>query len=66
MTDLRKSKILVFASTALVVLILVYNMAQEFVVPEIEGYIQRRIYYEKVILKKDLSEHKGMYWKETE
>jgi hypothetical protein len=66
MTDLRKSKILVFASTALVVLILVYNMAQEFVVPEIEGYIQRRIYYEKVILKKDLSEHKGMYWKEIE
>lgn len=66
MTDKKKFKILAILATLLTVLILSYNVLSEYFMPEIEGYLERRIYYEKVISKKGLSMHKGMYWKEKE
>ncbi|MFA4828477.1 MAG: hypothetical protein WC855_11865 [Thermodesulfovibrionales bacterium] len=66
MTDKKKFKILATLATVLTVLILSYNVLSEYFMPEIEGYLERRIYYEKVISKKGLSMHKGMYWKEKE
>jgi len=69
MTDIKKFKILILITTVLTILILSYNVLQEYFMPEIEGYLQsreRQIYYERVISKKGLSMHKGMYWKEKE
>ena len=66
MTDIRKFRLLAILTTILVVLILSYNIFQEYFMSGIGGYIQRRIYYERTISKKGLSLHKGMYWKEKE
>jgi len=66
LNDIRKFRLLAILTTTLIVLILSYNVISEYFMPEIEGYLERRIYYEKVISKKGLSMHKGMYWKEKE
>lgn len=66
LNDIRKFRLLAILTTIFIVLILSYNILQEYFMPEIEGYLERRIYYEKVISKKGLSMHKGMYWKEKE
>ena len=66
MTDSTRFKILLFASTTLVGLILSYSIIQEYVVFDIDAYLQRRSYYERVISKKGLSLHKGLYWKEKQ
>lgn len=66
MTGEKKSKILILVTTVLTILILSYNLLQEYLMPEMEGYIKRRLYYEGTISKKGISLHKGMYWKEKE
>lgn len=64
MTDTKKSKLLMLLMTTLTVLTISYNVLQEYVMPDINGYWQRRLYYERVISKKGLPLHKGMYWEE--
>ncbi len=64
--DSKKFRLLALLVTALTILTLSYNVLSGYFMPEIEGYIKRRIYYESVISKKGLSLHKGMYWKEEE
>lgn len=66
MTDSKKFRILVILMTLLSVFILLYNILQDSLFQDIEGYIERRMYYERVISKKGLSLHKGMYWREKE
>lgn len=66
MSDVKKFNIVIKLVTALVVLILSYNILQEYILTGAGDYVKRRLYYEKVISKKDLSLHKGMYWKEKE
>ncbi len=66
MTDTTRFRILTASSTALVVLICVYAVLQEYIMPDMEGYLQRKSYYERVIQKKGLSLQKGLYWKEKE
>ncbi len=66
MTDSKKFRILVILITLLSVFILLYNILQDSLFQDIEGYIERRMYYERVISKKGLSLHKGMYWREKE
>jgi hypothetical protein len=46
----------------LCLLVLASQVLQEQV-SNIGQYAERRWYYEKTISKKDLSLHKGMYWK---
>jgi len=62
MRDERKFRIAAVFATVLCVLAIAYNVAQEYFIPDIEAYIQRRIYYERVISKKGLSMHKADYW----
>lgn len=64
MTDEKKFRILLSLAALLTVAAISYNVLQEYVMPDIEGYWQRRLYYESVISKKGLTLHKGMYWKE--
>lgn len=64
MRDEKKIRFFVFLGAFLSVLIMAYNISEEYFIPEIEGYIKRRIYYEKVISKKGLSLHNAMYWEE--
>ena len=64
MNDTKKFHMLIAAATTLVVLILAYTIAQEYLMPDIEGYLQRKSYYERVITKKGLDLHPGLYWKE--
>ncbi|MBI4709552.1 MAG: hypothetical protein HY806_06105 [Nitrospirae bacterium] len=64
MTDIKKFKILIIATATLIALTLSYNILQEHLMPGIEGYLERKVYYENVISKKGLSLHKGMYWRE--
>jgi len=66
MNDTRKFNILILITTILIIFILSYSIFQEYFMTEVGGYLQRRFYYERVISKKGLSLHKGMYWKEKE
>lgn len=66
MTDLSKFKTLTLLSAILIFFVISFNLLQEYIMPNVKVYLERRIYYEKVISKKDLSLHKGMYWREKE
>jgi hypothetical protein len=66
MTDTNKFKAVLLTAAALIGLTLAYSVVQEHVLPGIEGYVQRKNYYERTISKKGLSEHKAMYWKVQE
>jgi hypothetical protein len=66
MSDTKKFNILIKVMTAIIVLILSYNIFQEYIMTGVGDYVKRRMYYERVISKKGLSLHKGMYWKEKE
>ncbi len=66
MTDSRKFRILVILTTVVAVFILLHNILKDSIFQDIEGYVQRRVYYERVISKKGLGLHKGMYWREKE
>ena len=59
-----KFKILLAVSTVLIFSALAYNIFEEVFFRDIEGYVQRRLYYERVISRKGLDLHKGMHWKE--
>jgi len=54
LNDIRKFRLLAILTTVLTILILSYNILQKYFMPEIEGYLERRIYYEKAISKKGL------------
>jgi hypothetical protein len=63
MRDARKFKLLSAAAALLCMLSVAYNMASEYILPDIEDYIKRRLYYEQVISKKGLSLHEAEYWR---
>ncbi len=66
MKDERKFRAFIIAATILVVVILAYNVTQEFFRTEIGGYLQRKLYYEEVISTKGLPMHPAEYWKKME
>jgi hypothetical protein len=66
MKDEKKFRILTVLSTLLIICILSYNVLQEYFMTEIGGYLKRRIYFEKVILKKGLTLHEAKYWRKME
>ena len=66
MKDEKKFRLSVIFAAALCVFAIAYNIAEEYVLPDIENYIQRRLYYEKVISRKGLSMHEAKYWREQE
>jgi hypothetical protein len=66
MNDKKKSQMLIAAAASLVVLVLAWTILQEHIMPDVEGYLQRKSYYERVISEKGLELRKGMYWKEKQ
>ncbi len=64
MRDEKKFKLVTAVSLVVCVLAILYNIASEYLIPDMEGYIQRKLYYERVISKKGLSLHKAQYWRE--
>jgi|Deesub1362A_J573_1020465.scaffolds.fasta_scaffold00004_283 hypothetical protein len=66
MRDERKFKVFIIFVAVLCVLAIGYNIAEEYFLPDIENYIQRRLYYERVISKKGLSLHEAKYWRKKE
>ncbi len=66
MKDEKKFRILTVLSTLLIISILSYNVLQEYFMTEIGGYLKRRVYFEKVILKKGLTLHEAEYWRKME
>jgi len=66
MRDTRKFNILIIAVVMLTALVILQNVAKEYFMADIEGYVKRRLYYERTISQKGLSEQKGMYWREKE
>jgi hypothetical protein len=66
MKDDRKFRVTAIISLLLIVLILSYNILQEYYMTEIGGYLTRRAYYEKVISKKGLKLHKAKFWRNIE
>jgi hypothetical protein len=64
MKDARKFRLVLFFAASLCVLSIVYNVVSEYVLPEMEGYFKRKLYYESVISKKGLSMHEADYWRE--
>ena len=49
MKDDRKFRLAVVFAALLCVLTVAYNIAGEYLIPDIESYVQRRLYYERVI-----------------
>ncbi len=66
MTDTKKFNLLSAAAVMLVGLVLSYTLLQDSFLPGLEGYVQRRVHYERVISKKGLSLHDALYWKEKQ
>lgn len=66
MTEQRKFRTLIVIAVMLTALVILQNVAKEYFMADIEGYAKRRLYYERTISQKGLSEHKGMYWREKE
>jgi hypothetical protein len=66
MTDSSKFRALIILTTVLCVTVLLFNILQEVYFQDVEGYIKRRLYYERVISKKGLDLHKAMHWKEKD
>jgi len=64
-TDIQKFRILIVLSAILCLTVLSYNILQELFFQDLEGYVKRRIYYERTLSKK-LELHKGMHWKERD
>lgn len=64
MSDTGKFKALLFAVTAVVILIFAQNIFEDRLTGGMENYLKRRLYFEKVISKKALSLHRALYWKE--
>jgi hypothetical protein len=62
MRDESKFRFAVVLASVLCTLTIAYNIAQEYFIPDLEAYIQRRLYYERVISKKGLSMHEADYW----
>lgn len=66
MKDENKLRSFTILSAVLIVFILSYNVLQEYFSTELGGYLKRRIYYEKVIIKKGLTLHNAKYWRKLE
>jgi hypothetical protein len=66
MKDTRKFRLIMFIAVMLTAMVILQNVAKEYFMADIEGYVRRRLYYERTISQKGLSEQKGMYWKEQE
>lgn len=66
MTEQKKFRLVIFFAVLLTALIILHNVAEEHFMADIEGYVKRRLYYERTISQKGLSEKKGMYWREQE
>ena len=66
MTDTRKFKLLTIAAAALIGLILSHAVFQEHGITDLESYLQRKTYYDRIISKKGLSLHQGLYWKDKQ
>jgi hypothetical protein len=64
--DERKFKALGILLTSLCALSMLYAAAQEFVLPGMQGYLKRKLYYETVISKKGLSMHPAKYWRKVD
>lgn len=64
MKDERKFRLAIALGAILCVLAIAYNIAGEYILPDIESYIERRVYYERIISKKGLSLHRAEYWRE--
>ena len=62
MDDAVKLRMAVVLVASLCVLSFAYNVTSEYILPDIEGYLKRRLYYETVISKKGLSMHRTTYW----
>lgn len=61
--DDRKIGLAVILGGLLCVLAIAYNVSDEYFLRDVEGYFKRKIYYEKFISGKGLSEKKALYWK---
>ena len=66
MDDSKKLKLLVWTTGLLCALALMANIASEYFVPDLKGYIDRRVYFERSISGKGLSMHNALYWKKVE
>lgn len=66
MRDTKKFRIIMIVAVMLTALVMLQNLAREYFMADMEGYVKRRLYYEQTISKKGLSEQKGMYWREKE
>ena len=66
MKDEKKFRVLAILSTGLIICMLSYNVFQDYIMTEVGGHLKRRLYYEKVILKKGLTLHKAKYWRKME
>jgi hypothetical protein len=63
MTEARRLGLAVVAGTVVCALAVAYSIAAEHWLPGMEGYLKRRIHYERVIAKKGLSLHEARYWR---
>ncbi|RMG04420.1 MAG: hypothetical protein D6726_03395 [Nitrospirae bacterium] len=66
MNERRRFQIFLFLSALLIILVISYNIFHDYFEKNIFSYIQRRIYYERVISKSGLSKEKARFWRRIE
>jgi hypothetical protein len=66
MTEQKKFRLVIFFAVMLTALVILQNVTKEYFMADLEGYIRRRLYYERTISQKGLSEKKGMHWREQQ
>ncbi|MBI5632981.1 MAG: hypothetical protein HZA15_05830 [Nitrospirae bacterium] len=66
MTEQKKFRLVILFAVVLTALVILQNVAKEYFMADLEGYLTRRLYYERTISKKGLSGQKGMHWREQE
>ncbi len=64
--DSKKLKLLVWITGVLCALTMAVNIAGEYFLPDMKGYIDRRVYFERSISEKGLSMHNAVYWKKVD
>jgi len=65
-SDSSRLSLVLWGILVLCALTVSFNIASEYFLPELEGYVSRRMHYEKVISKKGLSMYKARHWKRVQ
>lgn len=66
MKDAVKCRVLTVCMAVLCVLAVAYAAVEEFVLPDVQQYLQRKLYYEQTLKDKGLSMEPARHWRKAD